>query len=88
MEQSIIFNTEIFMSEFISAVKNTFKNRIVFIGLQGSRARNEETQDSDIDTVVILDNLSFYDLISYKKAIKNLPFRDKICGFISGKTSL
>ncbi len=88
MEQSIIFNTEIFMSEFISAVKNTFKNRIVFIGLQGSRARNEETQDSDIDTVVILDNLSFDDLISYKKAIKNLPFRDKICGFISGKNEL
>ncbi len=76
------------MREFISAVKNAFENKIVFIGLQGSRARNEETQNSDIDTVVILDNLSFDDLINYKTAIKNLPHRDKICGFISGKSEL
>ena len=63
MENSNTFNTEYFMSEFISVVKNTFKNRVVFIGLQGSRARKEETQNSDIDTVVILDNLSFDDLL-------------------------
>ena len=88
MENNNIFNTENFMTEFIFAVKNTFKNRIVFIGLQGSRSRNEETQNSDIDTVVILDKLSFDDLISYKASIKNLPHRDKICGFISGKNEL
>ena len=84
MENNNTFNIECFMRDFISAVKNIFKSRIVFIGLQGSRARNEETQNSDIDTVVILDKLSFDDLILYKTAIKNLPHRDKICGFISG----
>ncbi len=88
MENNNTFNIECFMRDFISAVKNTFKSRIVFIGLQGSRARNEETQNSDIDTVVILDKLSFDDLILYKTAIKNLPHRDKICGFISGKKEL
>ncbi len=88
MENNNTFNTENFMTEFISAVKNTFKNRIVFIGLQGSRARNEETQNSDIDTVVILEKLLFDDLISYRETIKNLPHRDKICGFISGKNEL
>lgn len=88
MENSNTFNTEYFMREFISVVKNTFKNRVVFIGLQGSRARKEETQNSDIDTVVILDNLSFDDLLLYKTTIKNLPHRDKICGFISGKNEL
>ena len=88
MENNNTFNIECFMRDFISAVKNTFKSRIVFIGLQGSRARNEETQNSDIDTVVILDKLSFDDLIHYKTAIKNLPQRDKICGFISGRKEL
>lgn len=88
METNNTFSTENFMTEFISAVKNTFSNRIVFIGLQGSRARNEETENSDIDTIVILDNLSFDDLINYKTAIKNLSYRDKICGFISGKSEL
>lgn len=88
MENNNTFNIECFMRDFISAVKNTFKSRIVFIGLQGSRARNEETQNSDIDTVVILDKLSFDDLILYKTAIKNLPQRDKICGFISGRKEL
>ena len=32
-----------------------FGNRVVFVGLQGSRARGEAREDSDIDAVVLLD---------------------------------
>ena len=43
------------MEDFAEAVKAAFGERVVFIGLQGSRGRGEAGPDSDIDTVVIFD---------------------------------
>ena len=50
---------------FIKALDEAFGVRIWFIGLQGSRARGEATEKSDIDTVVILDNLTVEDIRVY-----------------------
>jgi predicted nucleotidyltransferase len=38
-------------------MEETFSERIWFIGLQGSYGRNEANASSDIDMVVILDEL-------------------------------
>ena len=46
------------------------------------------TQNSDIDLVVILDNLSFEDLKRYHSIINSMPDKDKSCGFISGREEL
>lgn len=70
------------------AVKDAFFGRIEYIGIQGSYARNEAKEDSDIDVVVILDCLSYDDLKTYQKAISKLPYSEKICGFISGHSEL
>lgn len=61
-----------------------FKNRLIFFGLQGSRARKEANENSDIDIVVILDNLSINDLKTYKEIISSLEHNNLFCGFISG----
>ena len=61
-----------------------FKNRLIFFGLQGSRARGEANENSDIDIVVILDNLSINDLKTYKEIISSLEHNNLFCGFISG----
>ena len=61
-----------------------FGDRIVFIGLQGSRARGEADQDSDIDAVVILDALSVGDLGTYRGILDRMPHRELACGFVSG----
>ena len=45
------------MAQFCQAVKDEFGGRIVCIGLQGSRGRGEEREDSDIDMVVVLDRV-------------------------------
>lgn len=34
----------------------------MYIGLQGSYLRNEETKNSDIDIMAVIDNLSVEDL--------------------------
>ena len=45
------------MKNFLQTLNETFGNRVWFVGLQGSYGRGEATETSDIDMVVILDNL-------------------------------
>ncbi len=73
---------------FLQALNSTFKNRIWFVGLQGSYARGEATDTSDIDTVVILDELSAQDIQTYNNMLNSLPHRELLCGFVSGKNEL
>ena len=79
---------EVWMEEFLQKLDETFGKRIWFVGLQGSYARNEATETSDIDTVVILDELSSSDIKTYNEMLDTLPKRELICGFISGKDEI
>lgn len=76
------------MSRFASKVEQTFPDRVWFIGLQGSYGRGEATETSDLDVVVILDELRTGDLKTYRNMLDTLPYRERICGFVSGKTEL
>ena len=50
------------MQNFLQILNETFANRVWFVGLQGSFGRGEATDTSDIDVVVILDELSATDI--------------------------
>ena len=76
------------MERFIILIKETFGERICFVGLQGSYGRGEATEASDIDAVVILDKLAAEDIKTYSTMLDNLPNREMICGFLSGKGEL
>ncbi len=76
------------INAFTEKLRQTFANRVWFIGLQGSYGRGEATDKSDIDAVVILDELRINDLKIYRDMLYTLPNRDLICGFISGKDEL
>lgn len=73
---------------FSEKLQVEFGNRIWFVGLQGSYARGEAYENSDIDMVVILDKLSTEDIYKYHDMINKLPYREMICGFLSGKDEL
>ena len=83
-----MINITIWLDNFINTLENTFGNRIWFVGLQGSYARGEATETSDIDTVVILDTLTTEDITAYNAMLDTLPHRELICGFISGKSEI
>ena len=85
---TIMINADSWMVELTDKLKAYFKNRLLFVGLQGSHQREEAHQDSDIDAVVILDTLSIDDLIAYRKILLTMPENDKACGFIGGKQEL
>lgn len=76
------------MENFTKEVKRTFKDRVWFIGLQGSYGRGEATDASDIDVVVILDELGITDLKAYCDMLDTLPHRELVCGFVAGKDEL
>lgn len=79
---------DLWMDQYITAVRGAFGDRVRYIGLQGSRGRGEARADSDIDVVCILDGCSLEDLETYRRAVENLPEREKLCGFVSGAAEL
>ena len=83
-----MFDINVWLDIIIKKLQNEFEQRLLFVGLQGSYNRGEATQNSDIDLVVILDNLSFEDLKKYHLIIDSMPDKDKSCGFISGREEL
>ena len=76
------------MKKFLEILNDTFTNRVWFVGLQGSYGRDEATETSDIDIVVILDQLSVTDIQKYNAMLDTFPNREQICGFVSGKDEL
>ena len=76
------------MEEFTAAVRAAFGERVYCIGLQGSYGRGEAGPDSDIDVVVILDQLTPRDIKVYQALLAALPHRAEVCGFLSGKGEL
>ena len=76
------------MENFLQALDKTFADRVWFVGLQGSYGRGEATEASDIDIVVILDELSAADIQIYNDMLDTISHREKICGFLSGKKEI
>ncbi len=76
------------IDHFLKVLNQTFENRVWFVGLQGSFARGEARDTSDIDIVVILDELSAMDIQTYNTMLDTLPHRELICGFLSGKDEI
>ena len=76
------------MNDFLQKLDEVFANRVWFVGLQGSYGRGEATETSDIDVVMILDELSVADIQAYQDMLDTLLHRELICGFVSGKDEI
>lgn len=76
------------MGQYRQTVIEAFGTRVRFIGLQGSRSRGEATERSDIDAVLVLDQVGMEDLERYRALLDGLPHRERACGFVSGQAEL
>ena len=83
-----MIDIELWLKIFSGRLEAEFSGRIWFMGLQGSYARGEAKETSDIDIVVIFDSLSMNDLTAYRKMLDDIPERGKICGFVSGRDEI
>ena len=83
-----MINITDWMNKFLKSLNESFADRVWFVGLQGSYGRGEATETSDIDVVVILDELFASDIQKYNTMLDALPHRELICGFLSGKNEI
>lgn len=65
-----------------------FGSRLRFVGLQGSRARDEAREGSDIDLVVLLDHIGADDLARYRAVVESMPHSELTCGFVGSERAL
>lgn len=83
-----MFRIENYIRKLTDKSKRAFGERLVYIGLQGSYLRKEETPSSDIDIMVVIDGLSVEDLKTYRETLISIGDFDRSCGFICGKSDL
>ena len=83
-----MIDISVWMDTFLQKITESFGERVWFIGLQGSYGRGEAMETSDIDVVVILDELTVCDIQTYNAMLDTLSHRELICGFISGKKEI
>ncbi len=61
------------LDRFVGKLKNTFDDRLLFVGHHGSWARGEAKAESDIDITTILDRVGPKDLGAFRKIIVSMP---------------
>lgn len=83
-----MFEIDTYINDLLALLKITFEKRLLYVGLQGSYLRNEAGENSDIDIMVIIDNLRVSDLSDYRKALLEVGYFEKSCGFICGKAEM
>ena len=83
-----MFNAQDYMTRLTEGLRRIFGERLVYVGLQGSYLRNEATETSDIDPMVVIDGLSPEDLSAYKGLIETLEQPELSCGFLCGREDL
>jgi predicted nucleotidyltransferase len=83
-----MFQPDSYLSSLLALLKETFGERLVYMGLQGSYLRGEATETSDIDIMAVIDAMTVADLDTYRRAISSLPDAQRSCGFICGKEEL
>jgi hypothetical protein len=82
------FNVTPWIQELVAKILATFGDRVLYIGHNGSYARGEATETSDIDVNVILDRLTLADLQNYRALVQGMNQSEKACGFICGRDEI
>ena len=88
MKETKTFDIEDYLQKLIGACKISFRERLLYVGLQGSYMREEATERSDIDVMILLEDFSAADLDAYRDILKKIGAYEKSCGFICGKNEM
>ncbi len=83
-----MFSPEIYVGNITRILREKWGERLLYVGLQGSYLRGEATEDSDIDVVVLVEDLTVSDLDFYRSVIDSLDDPQKSCGFICGREEM
>lgn len=83
-----MFDVDAYLEKLTGACEAAFGDRLLYLGLQGSFMRREATENSDIDVMIILEDLSVSDMDTYREILKRLGSYERSCGFICGRNEM
>ena len=73
----MMIDIEDYLQKLIGACKNSFRERLLYVGLQGSYMREEATDESDIDVMILLEDFSVADMDAYRRFLKKIGEYEK-----------
>ena len=83
-----MFHPDTYIASLTTLLRSAYGDRLCYVGLQGSYLRQEATETSDIDVMVVIRDMTIADMTAYREAIASLESFDKSCGFICGLDEL
>ncbi len=84
----MLLDVSAYLQALFQALQRRFGGRLLYMGLQGSYARGEAREDSDVDVLAVLDELHPCDMEQYRAALQELPYAQPSCGFLCGREDL
>ena len=79
---------QVYLSRLIGGLTHTFGDRLLYVGLQGSYLRGEATEGSDIDVMVIFDEIDASTLDTYRELLISVGDYDRSCGFVCSREDM
>ena len=79
---------QVYLSRLIGGLTHTFGDRLLYVGLQGSYLRGEATETSDIDVMVIFDEIDASTLDTYRELLIAVGDYDRSCGFVCSREDM
>ena len=67
-----------YMEHLVQLLCQQFGEQLLYVGLQGSCRRGEATENSDIDAVVVLEELSIPHLQQYRDILCRLGQKERL----------
>ena len=83
-----MIDTEQWSETLLEKLQAHFGDHLVFAGIQGSRARGEARDESDIDFVAIFDMLDASIIRQYREIVATMERSDLACGFVGSRAAL
>ena len=77
-----------YLNRLLGGLTETFEEHLLYVGLQGSYLRGEATETSDVDIMVIFDEINAATLDAYRNLLISVGDYDRSCGFICGKEDM
>lgn len=79
---------QVYLNRLIGGLTHTFGDRLLYVGLQGSYLRGEATETSDIDVMVIFDEIDASTLDTYRELLIAVGDYDRSCGFVCSRADM
>ena len=83
-----MIDTEQWSETLLEKLQAHFGDHLVFAEIQGSRARGEARDESDIDFVAIFETLDASIIRQYREIVATMERSDLACGFVGSRSAL